>query len=108
MANSERYFYKYEISAPDGSVVIGVRFVKKFYSSIGSNVVFLQPQVADLIDLGRVNATTARWMDLPETVSSADLHRLTKPENEEVALGNYAFDKKAYVTSESNKVSAVS
>jgi hypothetical protein len=101
MSNSDRYFYKNEISAPDGSVVIGVRFVKKFYSSIGSNVVFLQP---DLIDLGRVNATTARWMDLPGTVSSGDLHKITTTRREDIALANHAFDKKAYVTGESIEI----
>jgi hypothetical protein len=102
MSNSDRYFYKNEISAPDGSVVVGVRFVKKYVDSVKTNVVFVQPQVADLIDLGRVNATTTRWMDLPDKLNYGDLHKLENPRHEEVGFGNYAFDKKAYVTSEFN------
>lgn len=77
----------------------GVRFVKKYYSSIQKNVVFLQPQFAQLIDLARVNTSTARWVDLPSSLGYGDLHKLDRPGIEEIALGEYAFsNKKAYVT----------
>lgn len=72
--------------------------MKKYYSSIQKNVVFIQPQVAKLIDLGLVNASTTRWMDLPSAVAYESVHRLGEPGYEEMWLGHYSFKTHAYVT----------
>jgi hypothetical protein len=96
---SVRFFYTGELSIPDGFVVTGARFVKEYYNDTKMNVIFIQPQIAKLIDMARVNTTSAEWVDLPSHVKTEDVFNLQQPsECHSLVKANYEFKKKAYVT----------
>lgn len=72
--------------------------MKEYRSEVKRTVIFVQVEIAGLMDLARVNQTTARWVDLPSTVSTNDLYTLDKPDNQYFVGGNSEFNKKAYIT----------